>query len=131
MLNSLIFLVDDDADQTFLTSTVLKMEGFSNLKIYNHPKEALRAAQELRPKVVVSDVAMPLMDGYELCYILKNMRETKDCKVIMLSALGTPLFINLAKQAHADVYIKKPYTPQELIDAIKIMLRKDEHDQSG
>ncbi|MFN7333506.1 MAG: response regulator, partial [bacterium] len=80
---------------------------------------ALELAQKLKPDIVVSDIEMPKMNGYELCNAIKQSEELKRCPVILLSTLNDAEDIIKGLAAGADNYITKPYDIKFLIARIE------------
>ena len=80
--------------------------------------EALRIAEERKPDVILLDIMMPVMDGYEVLARLRSNEATKDIKVVMVSALGGKIDIKNAMDLGADGYITKPVVVQKLYDLL-------------
>jgi two-component system alkaline phosphatase synthesis response regulator PhoP len=87
--------------------------------------QALDLARTERPDLVLLDVGLPEMNGYEVCRAIKTAPETAVIRVIMLTARAGPADQRLADEAGADAYLTKPFSPVELLDAVQSMLRTE------
>ena len=102
-------------------------------KIFNNAIDALRAAEEEKPILIISDIIMEGMDGYEFCSQIKTSDELKDIPVILLTSLSDPLDIIKGLQAGADNFITKPYHEDYLLSRINHMIfdRKQQESNEG
>jgi two-component system alkaline phosphatase synthesis response regulator PhoP len=103
-----ILLVDDDFDFLAATKTMVESSGYTTETAEN-AEECLEKAQKGKPDLIVLDVMMPGMDGWEACEILKNTPETRDIPIIMLTAVAsnvrqTAYSHQSGKQTDADDY---------------------------
>lgn len=112
-----LLLADDSITIQKVVELVLAGEGF-DIKATNNGDEALAAIPAFRPDVVLADIAMPVMNGYQLCERIKRNPDTKDIPVIMLAGAFEPIDEELAKNVGADDYIVKPFESQELISKV-------------
>ena len=87
-------------------------------------EEALDKARKERPDVIVLDIMMPKMDGYEACKKLKSDPQTKAIPVILLTAKGRDVDRRLGSEAGADDYVVKPFSPGRLIERVEGMLKR-------
>ncbi len=115
-----ILIVDDDDNICQLLTLYLVKEGY-NTSICHNGKEALILLRDSAFNVVLLDIMMPEMDGYET---LMNIRKFSNVPVIMLSAKGEPMDKISGLDFGADDYVTKPFEPQELISRIKAILRR-------
>ncbi len=90
--------------------------------ICHHGAEALESAKEQKPTLIISDIVMPVMDGYEFCKQIKKDPELFDVPVILLTSLGDPLDIIKGLQAGADNFITKPYDEDYLMARINYLV---------
>jgi len=97
------------------------MEGYEVITALDG-EEALKKASETKPDLIVLDIMMPKMDGYETCKALKADEATKDIPVILLSAKGRNVDMQTGYDVGADEYITKPFSPRKLVDRINTML---------
>lgn len=116
----LILIAEDNPDLISLLSQILGYE--YNLLIARNGQEGIDLAIRQVPDVVVTDVMMPQKDGYELCYTLKHHELTSHIPIIMMSAkTGTDSRLTGLRQG-ADVYLEKPFQPEELEALVEAML---------
>ncbi|MFR8089173.1 MAG: response regulator [Lachnospirales bacterium] len=117
-----ILVVDDDSNIAELICLYLVKEGFETEKASNG-KEALRQMQRFDPNLVILDVMMPEMDGYETC---REIRKQSNTPVIFLTAKGETFDKVLGLELGADDYIVKPFDNKELVARVKAVLRRTE-----
>ncbi|MDI6745009.1 MAG: response regulator [Thermodesulfovibrionales bacterium] len=116
-----MLLADDSITIQKVVELVLAEEGFE-IKAVNNGEEALAAIETFKPDVVLADIVMPRMNGYQLCEKLKAHPATKNVPVILLSGAFEPLDEELAKHVKADSFVIKPFESQELISKINASL---------
>lgn len=87
-------------------------------------EEALDKARKERPDVIVLDIMMPKMDGYEACKKLKSDPQTKAIPVILLTAKGRDVDRKLGSEAGADDYVVKPFSPGRLIERVEGIIKR-------
>jgi two-component system alkaline phosphatase synthesis response regulator PhoP len=113
-----ILVAEDEKDIRELVSFSLKYSGFEVFTAVDG-QEALEKALEIKPDVIMMDVRMPRMTGYEACAKMKEIDELKDVPIIILSAKGQDSEIQAGLNAGAYEYILKPFAPDELIEKVK------------
>jgi CheY-like chemotaxis protein len=113
MHSPLILVVEDERDIRQLIAFTLELSGFQVVEAPNG-EEAVKKALEVNPDLILMDVRMPKMDGYEACQRLKQMEQTKDIPVVFLSAKGQDADIKRGFVVGAVAYFLKPFTPEEL-----------------
>lgn len=119
-----ILIAEDDQDIRELIVLTLQFNGF-NVTPVEDGEAAVKAAQAKGPfDLILMDVRMPRMTGYEACRRLKEIDSTKDIPVIFLSAKGQETEIQTGLQAGASQYILKPFAPDVLIRTIQEVLKK-------
>ncbi|MCB0344762.1 MAG: response regulator [Bdellovibrionales bacterium] len=123
MANENILVVDDEADILELVRYNLAKEGYS-VTCAPTGEEALAAANEHTPNVVVLDLMLPGIDGLEVCRQLKRRNETETVPIIMLSAKGEEADIVSGLELGADDYVTKPFSPRILVARVKAALRR-------
>lgn len=116
-----MLLADDSITIQKVVELVLAEEGFE-IKAVNNGEEALAAIETFKPDVVLADIEMPKMNGYQLCEKLKAHPVTKNVPVILLSGAFEPLDEELARHVKADSFVIKPFESQELISKINAAL---------
>ena len=85
-------------------------------------EQALEKARAEHPDLIVLDIMMPKLDGYETCKMLKADASTKDIPVILLSAKGRNVDQKIGFEVGADDYITKPFSPRKLVERINAIL---------
>jgi two-component system alkaline phosphatase synthesis response regulator PhoP len=118
-----ILVVDDEVYIVHILDFSLGMEGYEVVTALNG-EEALAKAAEHRPDLVVLDIMMPKMDGYETCRRLKSEELTRNIPVILLSAKGRNVDQKMGFEAGADDYITKPFSPRKLVERINVILNQ-------
>jgi DNA-binding response OmpR family regulator len=113
--------VDDEIYIVHILDFSLGMEGYEVVTALDG-EEALKKANETKPDLIVLDIMMPKMDGYETCKALKSDASTKHIPVILLSAKGRNVDMQTGYDVGADEYITKPFSPRKLVDRINTML---------
>ncbi|MCT7985116.1 response regulator [Laspinema sp. A4] len=113
-----ILIVDDVADNIRLLSRILVKRGYQTRKALNG-KMALTAIESSKPRLILLDVQMPDMSGYQLCHLIKSDPNTLDIPIIFLSANDDPSEKRKAISTGGADYISKPFNIEKLMEAIK------------
>jgi chemotaxis family two-component system response regulator PixH len=113
-----ILIVEDSPSELELMSYYLKESGYNIIKAAG-AKEALEQAIAQQPDVIITDVVMPGMSGFELCRSLKKHPLTQKLPIVICSSKNLEIDRLWAMKQGADVYITKPYTREQLLRAIK------------
>ena len=122
-----VLIVDDDMRITELISLYLQKEGYETKEVASG-QEALSVFAGFAPHLVILDIMLPVMDGYEIC---REIRKISTIPIIMLTAKGEVFDKVLGLELGADDYIVKPFEPKELLARIKAVLRRyDNKDKS-
>lgn len=121
-----ILVIDDEPDAVELIEFNLKNAGFQ-VKTAADGAEALAKARSILPSLIVLDVMLPEMDGFEICKLLRRDANTAAIPIIMLTAKAAEIDRVLGLELGADDYLTKPFSPRELVLRIKKLLerRKD------
>lgn len=109
-----ILLVDDEAPLRALVSATLEASHYEFLQATNG-KEGLEVARREKPELILLDVAMPEIDGFEVCRQLKADPETSGITIIILTALSQEANRRRGREVGADGYIVKPFSPTALL----------------
>ena len=115
-----ILVVDDEPRMIRFIRMNLDLEGFSVYEAYDG-KDALRKLREVMPSLVILDVMMPKMDGFDT---LEMMRELSSVPVIMLTARSDEDDLVRGLELGADDYVTKPFSPRELVSRVRAVLRR-------
>ena len=116
-----VLVVEDAPSEMKLMSHYLQEEGFSVIGAITG-KEGLDKAIAQKPDVIVTDVVMPGISGFELCRKLKHTPETKEVPIVICSSKGQTIARMWGMRQGAKAYLTKPYTRDELIEAVNTVL---------
>ncbi|HSV73399.1 MAG TPA: response regulator [Chthonomonadales bacterium] len=122
-----ILAVDDERHIVRLVQVNLERQGYTVVTAFDG-KEALEKVGSEQPDLIVLDVMMPYMDGFEVLQALKRNPSTRDIPVIMLTAKAQDADVFRGWQSGADCYLTKPFNPMELIMFIKRIFKSLEED---
>jgi len=115
-----VLIVDDDENIAELISLYLLKECYETRCVYDG-ESALREFRSFRPNIVLLDLMLPGIDGYQVC---REIRQTSKCPIIMLSAKGEVFDKVLGLELGADDYMVKPFDSKELVARVKAILRR-------
>jgi DNA-binding response OmpR family regulator len=121
LLKRRVLLADDDPGLRRLIGTTLGTEDFDLLQA-DDGEQALQIARQQHPELVLLDVNMPKLDGFEVCRHLKSEPETSGIKVVMLTARGEEVDRARGREAGADEYFTKPFSPVQLLNKVYALL---------
>ena len=122
-----ILLVDDDADFTEATKLLLESRSYE-VTVAHDGKEGLKKAQTEEPNMIILDVMMPEMNGYQVCSHLKADPKYRHIPILLLTAVGdaiptTSYTKEMGMRIEADDYIPKPVEPIEIVERVEKLLR--------
>jgi DNA-binding response OmpR family regulator len=117
-----ILVVDDDEGIRELAGLYLKKEGFDVVSAADGP-EALEATRQGRPALVVLDIMLPGMSGFDVC---RTLRQESDVPILMLTARDEDVDKIVGLELGADDYLTKPFNPREMVARVKAILRRYE-----
>jgi len=117
----LILIVDDEEAIVLLLETILSVYNYRSVSCMN-PNHAIKMAQELQPDLIILDIAMPEIDGYEICAKLKADKRTEKIPVIMVTALALSQDRKTGLECGAEAFIFKPFDPQTIIKEIEKLI---------
>jgi len=127
MSNELILLVDDEPSIIELSRMYLERDGF-RIDSASDGEAALASVERLQPSLVVLDVMLPKLDGFEVCRRLRTLQA--DTAILMLTARDEDIDKILGLELGADDYLTKPFNPRELVARVKAILRRGEKNVS-
>ena len=116
-----ILVAEDERDIRELVAFTLRFAGFE-VELAVNGADAVEKALASKPDLILMDVRMPRMTGYEACATLKRTPEVRDIPVVFLSAKGQESEINTGLEVGAVEYILKPFAPDQLITRVKQIL---------
>jgi two-component system alkaline phosphatase synthesis response regulator PhoP len=127
MSKETILLVDDERNIVDLARMYLEQEGFKIETAYDG-QTAFDKIKSLQPALVVLDLMLPVVDGWEVC---RRVRSNSDVPIIMLTARDDDVDKIVGLELGADDYLTKPFNPRELVARIKAILRRSGREPSG
>ena len=120
MTNAKILVADDDRNICELLRMYLEKEGFA-VVLAGNGEEALSKFDEEEPDILLLDVMMPKLDGWQVC---RELRKKSECPIIMITAKGETFDKVLGLELGADDYVVKPFEPKEIVARVKAVLRR-------
>jgi len=118
-----ILVVDDEEDILDLVEYNLKQNGYK-VSCISTGEEVLETVHSYKPDLILLDLMLPGVDGFDVCKDLKSQPETKDIPVIMLTAKSEDIDVVTGLELGADDYITKPFSPRVLVARVRAILRK-------
>ncbi len=118
-----ILIAEDEPDIRELVAFTLRFAGHEVVATSNG-EEALNKASEIIPDIILMDVRMPRMTGYDACRAMKADPVLRDIPVVFLSAKGQDSEIQTGLEAGAEEYLLKPFAPDQLTERVKAILGK-------
>jgi len=125
-----ILIVEDSLTQAEQLKYTLDQHGY-RVSVALNGKQALAWLSKHKPQIVVSDILMPEMDGYQLCRQIKSDENWKDIPVLLLTSLSDPRDIVRGLECGADNFITKPYNKELLLSRVQYMLLNQEVRKQG
>ena len=113
-----VLVVDDITTNITLIKALLKGKNYEVL-VAQSGTQALEIAQQQHPDLILLDIMMPIMDGYEVLARLRSDEKTKDIRIVILSALANESDIKNAMELGADAYLTKPVIAQKLYETLE------------
>lgn len=118
-----ILIAEDERDIRDLVAFTLRFAGHE-VTTASNGEEALQLVPQVNPDLILMDVRMPRMTGYEACRAMKADPDLKDIPVVFLSAKGQENEIQQGLDAGAEAYLLKPFAPDQLSERVKAILEK-------
>lgn len=118
-----ILIAEDEPDIRELVAFTLRFAGHE-VTATSNGEEALNQASVMIPDLILMDVRMPRMTGYDACRAMKSDPSLKDIPVVFLSAKGQDSEIQTGLEAGAEEYLLKPFAPDQLTERVKVILSK-------
>ena len=116
---TLILVVDDEVSIVEMLSMVLQNEGYEVIAAYNG-QDGLNCLERAQPALVMSDVMMPLLDGFELCRRIQADQRFKSIPIVLMSAVRTALHL---KDCTYETLLKKPFEINELLETVARLVK--------
>ena len=125
-MSNKILIVDDDANICELLRLYLEKDGFDTV-VANDGEQALEFATKASPDLILLDIMLPKLDGWQVC---REIRKTMNTPIIMLTAKGETFDKILGLELGADDYVSKPFDTKEVVARIKAVLRRAKENDS-
>lgn len=116
-----VLVVDDSWTDLTLIATPLRESGYDVITAVDGD-EAVEKVLHERPQLVVLDVILPKQNGFQLCRRLKQMEQSRDIPIILISSKSTPLDKRWGMQQGAEIYLTKPFNKEELIASVRSLV---------
>ncbi len=116
-----ILIADDEPNIVVSLEFLMKQRGYA-VKVVNTGEDALNAVGEFGPDLILLDVMMPRMSGYDLCQKVRENPAWQGIKIIMLSAKGRDIEVTKGMAVGADAYVTKPFSTKDLIAKVQQLL---------
>jgi DNA-binding response OmpR family regulator len=116
-----ILIADDEPNIVVSLEFLMKQMGHL-VRVANTGEDALSAVREFNPDLILLDIMMPLMSGYDLCQRVRENPAWNNIKIVMLSARGREIDVTKGIAVGADAYLTKPFSTKELVATVKRLL---------
>ena len=116
-----VLIVDDEPNIVAALEFLLEKNGY-DVKVAANGVEAIEQLDAFRPDLVLLDVMVPKLSGYEVCQRMRAEPKWRDIKIVMLSAKGREVEVNKGMSLGADLYVTKPFSSVELVATIQQLL---------
>jgi len=116
-----ILAIDDEPEITEIIKAYMSNAGYE-VEVENEPQNGLERARSFKPNVVILDIQMPFMDGYEVCSELRADRDTADTPVLFLTGKDVREDQGKAFGVGGDFYIKKPFSCERLLQMVRTIM---------
>ncbi len=123
MSNKKILIVEDDPVIVLSLEFLMEQNGYE-VNIARDGDEAMRAFQEPPPDLILMDVMLPKLSGYELCQTLRAKKKFDKTKIVLLTAKGREVDVKKGLTLGADTYVTKPFSTRDLVQTVKSLLAK-------
>ncbi len=116
-----ILVIDDEPEITEIVETFLTEAGHT-VAVVNSANEAVEKARAFKPQVILLDIMMPEMDGYDICQELKGDPQFRDVPIIFLTGKDRNDDMGRSFKSGGDMFIKKPFSCERLLEIVSIVL---------
>ena len=116
-----ILIADDEPNIVVSLEFLMKQKGY-NVRVVTNGEDALHAVGEFGPDLILLDVMMPRLSGYDVCQKVRENPAWAGIRIIMLSAKGRDVEVNKGMAVGADAYVTKPFSTKDLIAQVAQML---------
>jgi two-component system alkaline phosphatase synthesis response regulator PhoP len=126
-----VLVIEDEKDIAGLVKHTLERSGSAVVEVAESGDQALKLAAEQPPDLIILDLNLPVLDGLEVCRLLRTRPATARTPIIMLTARATESDRVVGLDAGADDYITKPFSPRELAARVRAVLRRGKSDEAA
>ena len=126
-----VLVIEDESDISGLIKHTLERGGDAVVEVAASGDQALKMAAERPPDLIILDLNLPVLDGLEVCRLLRTRPATAKTPIIMLTARATESDRVIGLDAGADDYITKPFSPRELAARVRAVMRRGKGDEPG
>lgn len=119
-----VLVVDDEPNILMSLDFLMRKEGYQ-VFVARNGKEAIEIVERQAPEVVILDIMMPEVDGYEVCQYIRQEKGLSDSKIIFLSAKTKEADIQKGYEVGADLFLAKPFSTKNLLAKVKELLAQD------
>jgi len=120
-----VLIVDDEPNIVLSLEFLLKQQGYE-VRVARDGEEALAAAEDWRPDLIVLDVMLPGLDGFEVCRRLRERPENAALKILLLTARGREVERVRGLEEGADAYVRKPFSTRQMMITVAELLGRPE-----
>lgn len=117
-----VLIADDEPNIVISLEFLMQQQGYE-VRIARDGEEALVAAAEFRPDLILLDVMMPQRSGYEVCQKIRENPELQSVKIVMLTAKGRDMEVQKGLALGADEYVTKPFSTKDLAERVRRLLK--------
>ncbi|MEA2030059.1 MAG: response regulator [candidate division Zixibacteria bacterium] len=121
-----VLVIDDEPEITEIVRAFLDDAGYKVL-VENSPQNAVEVAQKFLPDIILLDIMMPNVDGYDICETLKNDRHLSQTPVVFLTGKDRNDDMGRSFKVGGDMFIKKPFSCERLLEIVNIVLMSTKH----
>jgi DNA-binding response OmpR family regulator len=116
-----VLIADDESNIVISLEFLMQQSGYEVRTVANGD-DALRAAREFRPHLMLLDIMLPRKNGFEVCQVIRESPEFNPVKIIMLTAKGRETEVAKGLALGADAYVTKPFATRELLETVRRLL---------
>jgi DNA-binding response OmpR family regulator len=121
-----VLVVDDEPEITDIVEAFLTEAGYA-VAVENQPNEAVKRAQEFLPDVILLDIMMPGVDGYDICQSIKKQPDLGHVPIIFLTGKDRADDMGRSFKVGGDMFIKKPFSCERLLEIVNIVVMSTAH----
>lgn len=116
-----ILIVDDEPSIIVALQFLMEQNGYETLVAFSG-EEAMEVVAQHRPDLILLDIMLPVVDGFEVCQRVRENQDWKDIRIVLVSALGSEANVTKGLDLGADAYVTKPFSNAHLIAQVKELL---------